>query len=309
MKFRPYQSLGRYGTQETEGITNGKCYIFPKLDGTNASTWLDNDPEKGLVLQAGSRRRLLNETSDGDNAGFCKYVHADENLFKLLMHHPDLRLYGEWLVPHSLKTYQNDAWKKFYVFDVVREDPHGNEDSHFTYLPYEEYKEILDQFNVNYIPPIAVIENATIENIYTSLEHNQFLIKDGEGNGEGVVIKNYDYINRFGRQIWAKLITNEFKEKRTRTMGVTEITNLPVEEKMVEDFLTEEMIRKEYSKILQTGEWTQKMIPRLLSTVFYCYVTEELWEALKKFKNPIVDFKRLNYFCNKKVKEVMTELF
>ena len=37
-----------------------------------------------------------------------------------------------------------------------------------------------------------------LENIEKCLEENKYLIKDGEGCGEGVVIKNYDFINKFG---------------------------------------------------------------------------------------------------------------
>ncbi|WP_294402419.1 hypothetical protein [uncultured Clostridium sp.] len=39
MNFERYMSLKRFGNIEVEGIENGKCYIFPKLDGTNASCW------------------------------------------------------------------------------------------------------------------------------------------------------------------------------------------------------------------------------------------------------------------------------
>ena len=53
MEFRRYQHVCRLGTQDTDGILNGKCYIFPKIDGTNSSVWLDDE---GNVC-AGSRNR------------------------------------------------------------------------------------------------------------------------------------------------------------------------------------------------------------------------------------------------------------
>ena len=55
--FVKYQHIERFGTQETEGIENGTCYVFPKIDGTNASLWQGTVPdmrevdEESLVLK------------------------------------------------------------------------------------------------------------------------------------------------------------------------------------------------------------------------------------------------------------------
>lgn len=35
--FIKYQHLERLGNQETNGILDGEVYVFPKIDGTNAS--------------------------------------------------------------------------------------------------------------------------------------------------------------------------------------------------------------------------------------------------------------------------------
>ena len=48
---------------ETDGIELGKVYVFPKIDGTNGSVWIDDG-----IIKAGSRNREL--TLDNDNAGF-----------------------------------------------------------------------------------------------------------------------------------------------------------------------------------------------------------------------------------------------
>ena len=306
MLFRRYMHLEKYGTQATEGIQLGTVYIMPKIDGTNASVWLDADQ-----VQAGSRSRTLDETSQGDNAGFCKYARLNANIESFLNDHQDLRLYGEWLVPHSLKTYREDAWKEFYVFDVVREQGIGVGENDFTYLHYDEYKLLLEEYGINYIPPIAILKNANDESIYRCLEKNGYLIKDGEGMGEGIVIKNYDFVNKFGRVVWAKIVTNEFKEKHHKAMGAPEVTvNKIVEDKIVEEFLTTALIEKEYAKIVnEVGEWSNKLIPRLLNTVFYSLVDEEMWNIVKTLRNPTIDFKRLQQLVFMKVKTTKSELF
>lgn len=112
MEFRKYQHIERFGTMEVENIELGMCYIFPKIDGTNSSVWLGDD---GLV-HAGSRKREL--SFENDNAGFMNAITQDHRIVRYLLKHPSHRLFGEWLVPHSLKTYRDDAWRKFYIFDV-----------------------------------------------------------------------------------------------------------------------------------------------------------------------------------------------
>ena len=304
MKFRKYQHLEKYRTQATDGITVGTAYIFPKIDGTNASTWLDD-----AQVQAGSRTRWL--AVSNDNAGFCKWAKENEKLLKFHTENPDLRLYGEWLVPHSLKTYREDAWRDFYVFDVIREQGDGTGDDDFTYLAYEDYKVLLEQYGINYIPPIAIIKNATDESIYRCLEKNGYLVKDGEGVGEGIVIKNYAFVNKYRRVNWAKVVTNEFKEKLHKEMGAPEVVaNKIVEDRIIDDFVTAALIEKEYAKIVNEMDgWSSKYIPRLLNMVYYSIVTEEMWNIVKTYKNPTINFKWLQQLIIAKIKTVKSDLF
>ena len=75
------------------------------------------------------------------------------------------------------------------------------------FLPYEEYVELLNKYSIECIHPLVIINNPSEEQlIHTMTELNTYLIKDGKGVGEGIVIKNYDYINRFGQVIWAKMV-------------------------------------------------------------------------------------------------------
>ena len=111
MEFRKYQHIERFGTTEVAGIELGPTFIFPKIDGTNGSVW-----QRDGVIQTGSRNRHL--SMDNDNAGFCLAMLNDHRIKQYLDKHPEHRLFGEWLVPHSLKTYRQDAWRKFYIFDV-----------------------------------------------------------------------------------------------------------------------------------------------------------------------------------------------
>ena len=295
--FRKYMHVERFGNDEVQGIELGGCHVFPKLDGTNASVWYEAGE-----LCAGSRRRELSE--EDDNAGFCKWVMGQESIRDFLTLHSWLRIYGEWLVPHSLKTYRDDAWRKFYVFDVW-------DDNEERYLSFDEYKIPLEGFGIDLIAPICVMNNATYDNLLVELENNKYLINDGDGCGEGIVIKNYDYQNRFGRTCWAKMITNRFKEKHVSEMGAT-VKNMKqmVEQEICDNYLSQHFIDKVYAKIVnENGGWSSKYIPRLLQTIFYDLVNEETWNIVKKMKNPTINFKTLYSLCIISIKKLRPELF
>jgi len=305
MEFKKYQHIERFGTIEVEGIEQGVCHVFPKIDGTNGSLWL-NDGR----IQCGSRKRLLD--FGDDNAGFHKENYDKQTFRNFFEAHPDLRLFGEWLVPHSLKTYREDAWRKFYVFNVTRdlpeELPSGEK---FEYLSYEEYQPLMEEYGIEYIPCIFKYTNGDYDNFLKCLDVNNFLIEDGKGFGEGIVIKNYAYKNKYGRTTWAKIVTNEFKEKHTRVNGPTERSaRIAVEDHIVEKFVTPSLIEKTFQKIVvESDGWSSKFIPRLLSTIYHDLIVEESWNIIKEYKNPMINFKRLQQLTMLKIKSVKSELF
>jgi hypothetical protein len=301
MSFIKYQHLERYGNTEVEGIEVGTCYVFPKLDGTNGSVWLDPSKPFGEKFCCGSRNREL--SLDNDNAGFMKAMFDDDAVVPYIYQNQSHVLYGEWLVPHTLKTYNDDAWRKFYVFDVFDRKKER-------LLSYDEYSEGLVAAGINVIAPIAIIKNGTETHFTECLSKAHYLVKDGEGSGEGVVIKNYDYQNKYGRQTWAKIVTNEFKAKHHITMGAPVVGCEIVEEKIAAKYVTQALVDKVEAKIVnEMGGWSSKYIPRLINTVWYDVVTEETWNFVKEFKNPKVDFKVLSHYVTAKIKELKKELF
>ena len=293
MEFRKYQHIERFGTPEVQGIEVGMCYIFPKLDGTNSQLWWD------MGLQAGSRNRHL--SLESDNAGFYAWALQQQNIITFLDFNRELKLFGEWLVPHTLKTYTKDAWRKFYVFDVL-------DLSDGTYLSYEKYKPMLQEWQIDYIPPICKVQNPTYEKLTSYLTTNTFLVEDGKGAGEGIVIKNYNYRNPFGRVVWAKIVANEFKATKQRGVTQEERQKRLTEEAIVEKYVTRTLVEKELAKIDING-WTGRDIPKLLNTVYYCLIKEESWNFVKELKNPTINYKTLFSLTVAKVKELIPDRF
>ncbi len=296
--FNRYQHIEKLNVDETEDITLGTCFLFPKLDGANASVWIEDG-----IIKAGSRRREL--TLDNDNQGFYNTIEEDERVINFFKEFPQYILYGEWMRPHSLKTYRADAWNRFWVFDIVEKD---NPD---TYIPYDDYKSMLDKYNLDYIPVQTIITNPSEDQLIYELQKNTFLIEDGKGVGEGLVIKNYLYRNKFGRQTWAKLVRSEFKEIHRREMGPNIIEGeKTIEIKIIEKYCTKALIDKVYAKIInEKDSWNSKLIPEFLNRVYYDLINEEVWHIIKEYKFPVIDFKLLNKYVNIKIKEFKNNLF
>jgi len=291
-EFSKYQHVVKLADTGVRGLFDGPVHVFPKLDGTNASVWLGDD---GYV-QCGSRKRHL--TQEDDNAGFCNWVSGQDNIAHLLTARPNLRLYGEWLVPHTLRTYEADAWKKFYVFDVMDGE---------RYMPYDEYFEILDHYDIDIIPLLAVVdwEHLSAEDRQLLLG-NDYLIQEGQGVGEGIVIKRYDFTNRFGEIKWGKIVNDVVSKAPARR----KFDGPAVERDIAEEFITQHLVDKVFAKIeLDSDGWTGQCIPRLLQTVYYDFINEELWTALKKYKNPTINFGKLMHSCYAQTKELRKDVF
>jgi hypothetical protein len=297
-EFTKYMHVERFGNTEVDGIEFGTTHIFPKLDGTNASVWF-NDDGPGAFLGCGSRNRRLSLAND--NAGFMNWAILQDNIKDYLYDNSNHILYGEWLVPHTLKTYREDCWRRFYVFDVWNGE---------RYLPYDMYKPQMEAFGIEYIPCTTIGNNISFDQLLTCAQKNTLYVQEGQGIGEGIVIKNYDYYNKLGNQVWAKIVTDDFKVQHYQAMGANEIGGKMLEEEIAEKFVTSHLVDKVVAKItLENDGWTSKYIPQLLGVVFYDLVKEDMWEIIKLHKNPKIDFKVLNRFVINKIKTLRLDLF
>jgi hypothetical protein len=331
MSFRRYDHVERIGHEKVEGITIGDVYVFPKLDGTNASVWFESEDGLAPTIECGSRSRTLD--AEADNAGFWQWAHepdTQERFYEIMSSGgASWTIYGEWLVPHTLKTYRQEAWRRFYVFDVY-------DNAKGCYLHYDKYEPTIRAAGLDVIEPLCIFTNPSDKQLQYEVEQNSYLILDGAGAGEGIVLKNYAWQSTSGNQPWAKIVRNEFKEENKRAFGTLEKGGeFQVEAAIAEEFVTQFLVEKVRSKIVcelteqdvregkeASGIWKDegrerrvqerhraKLIPRLLGTVFHDLVDEELWMVLKKYKFPTVDFKRLRQHSIQQTKKYAADLF
>ncbi len=159
---------------------------------------------------------------------------------------------------------------------------------------------------------MAQIDNPTFEQLTELVKRNHYLMIE-ENVGEGIVIKNYDYRNRFGEIVWAKLINDNFDNRSGSNKAKVSATNLNqnIEQEIAQRYCNEFLVNKEYSKIINDDPGVEKkiLIPRLIENVFHSLFEDDLYDACKYHKLPTINFSLLKKECVKTIREIMPNLF
>ena len=289
---RHYGKIHRLGKEETDGILNGFCSVQEKVDGANVSIWLNDKGE----LKMGSRTRILKD--DEEFNGFVPYVRAHEGIKKLLTNHPYLRLYGEWLVRHTI-AYKETAYKKFYLFDIFNDDPNGQ-----FFWSAEAVARTGVEYAIDTVPIHGEFENPTVEELQEYVGKSEF----GD-RGEGIVIKNYDFKNSFGDMVFAKIVTESFKEDSAIVFGGNnKHSDTYWEMWVVNKYMTLPRVQKIMQKLEPelNERFNMKHIPRIMHTCYHDMLTEEIWDIAKNAQT--INFKALERCAHKKAKQIFVDI-
>lgn len=306
--FHAYEKVERLEKEECDGILNGGCYIFEKIDGANAQIYLDTETRE---VAFASRNRVLgigdNLISGDSFRGFAAWV--KENRFKLQQFfdlHPDFILNGEWLIKHSIQ-YSPTAYNRFYVFDIYDYKAQR-------YIGIESHRSWQDLYsmNIDFVPFDTWVENPTMDNLRAHLESPS---RYGAPFREGIVIKNYDFCNKFGRQPYAKLLHEAFQEVKSKPKAPIspDAIELAIQvqyvsaarvEKICNKILDNESKKPELPpNILNRVRLEMKDIPQVINMVWYDIITEDMNDILKRLKDPTINFKLLKRLVFERAKE------
>ena len=287
MPFKSYDKIHRYGKEEVEGILEGECFIQEKIDGANTQIWMENGE-----LKMGSRNQ---EITEGFN-GFCDYVRNHQGIKDLLTKYPRATLYGEWLVRHTI-GYNELSYKQWYMFDV-----HYQESDQW--LCSDDVDLLAMKFGIKTPKLFMIATNPSLDMVQTFVGQSVLGQK-----GEGVVIKNLGFRNKFGECCYAKIVTEKFKEDNAVTFGGNNKHSESYWELyVVNKYMTLGRVEKIMHKIEPTIEGKLDMchIPRIIQTAYHDLITEEIWDIQAKV--PVLDFKTLSRLAQKKARQIYIEL-
>jgi len=301
-----YMHIERLDSEEVQGLLEmPEIFLEPKIDGANSSILIDNDG----ILRAAKRSQVL---GDGHEfRGLVAYMYANQDRFlRFFAKYPNTTIYGEWLVKHSVGWYRESAWNKFYAFDIL------DLNTGLFFRP-DRRVEMLKEFDIEQVVPLCKLEGplvseADLQTLRDMVQRNKFLIDDPDKIGEGIVIKAFNgdtpYRNQYGRITWAKIVTQEFKEKNAKEFGPVNLKFPQEFEKLfAETYITMGRIEKCKQKIMDakgTG-WQSSYIGPLLGMVYRDAFDEELWGFIKAEKVGHLDFKVLGTQCVLRAKRLL----
>ena len=282
--FKKYEKVLRFEKPECEGVLNGNVYLFEKIDGANVSIWKDIDT--GKLCAASHNHQIMNgedEIVDHFN-GFIDYIleiGMKQRFDEYFADFPFDILYGEWLIPHTVQ-YPQERYKQMYIFDV-----YNTRDNKFFH--YDVYSPFLLEKGFVHAPLLTKLYKPTIEDVMQYVGQTKL----GGTQGEGIVLKNYDFINKYGRNVYAKIVCEKFLE----TKSIPKTCNNEIEKSIADEYITQARVDKIIHKVkfdINHGENVQiEDIPKVLQLTYNDVITEDMWEIVKKKKNPIINFKTL----------------
>jgi hypothetical protein len=184
--------------------------------------------------------------------------------------------YGEWSNRHKIDYGEN--LKKFFMFDV--------------------YSNIIECYH-----DLLVIKGEAerlgltlapifYEGEYVSEEHIQSFagksMLSPDGVGEGVVVKNYSYTDRYGNQLFTKVVTKEFQEANGVSFKEMKAKTDPISQ-FINGTVTEARIEKMFYKLVDEGKLKEDfaiedmgIILKLLGSSVYDDVMKEEADSLAK---------------------------
>lgn len=296
-----YQHVERMGNENVEGILNGEILVQTKVDGANVTVCAPYDPARSFKdrIIIASRNQIIYKDGKILNnfEGAVDYIINNSNLLRVLQDYKYV-LRGEWLVKHSI-LYNQESYRKYYVFDV--------QDYDMNYIHPDDWQSILADYDVNYIKNIARLPNPSIDYLAELVKGPD---EYGASQKEGIVIKNYSFVNKFGRITWGKMISDDFKIKSKLAFGSTK--NDSPEIKFVGDYITHGFILKTIHKIEeQKGVATLPVqyMRAVLDMTWYDAFTEELWDFVKREHVKNFDFQAARKLCETKTREVALAYF
>ncbi len=291
-----YQHIERLGHDDVEGLLDGKVCIQPKIDGANMTVAFT--PNGKMVIATRNQAISIGGEPTTGFRGAVEHILAHQGIRRFLADNPDFILRGEWLVQHSV-TYRPINYKRLWVFDVQR-----REDG--SYLPFEAYEPLLKEHGIDYIPLLATLDSPSAETLVTLLNNTPDPF--GAKVLEGLVIKRYDFFNKWGRQQWGKLVNADFKEANKMAFGASKKDSAAL--RLAASTFIADLTIKTIHKIKdEKGEASVRNMSEVLGRVWYDVFQEHLWDFVQKERVGDFNFRDAHKLVENRTREVALAYF
>ena len=299
-EIKKYTDIIRYGKSSTKDVIKPGdiISITEKVDGANAS--FTRDEENVLGVSCYSRRLPL--SIENTLQGFYGWV--EDNIVPIKEHlHPNYRYIGEWTTPHKIK-YKEEYTRTFLLFSIWDENTEK-------YLSDEIVQSEADRLGLKTVEYFYYGEFISYEHM-TSFIGKSNITKE-PNTGEGIVVKNIDYTNEYGKQIFVKLVSEKFAEIQRQRLP----KNPNIYEKetaIIKTVLTKPRVDKLMHKLVDENELTReefvienmKKIIKLLGNRVYEDMIKEESEILGQIEENLLK-KQIGKILPLVIKEVLKD--
>lgn len=235
-----FTDVVRLGHKQTQDVLHVGDWITitEKIDCANASFSYDESVDTQVSCY--SRNKTLSDTQT--LSGFYFWVVKNISpIAKSLI--KNYRYYGEYTIPHKVK-YKQDVYNNFYLFAIYDEDKNEYVDD--SVVKYEASRLGLRTPEFFY------------EGEYISFEHlisfvGKSNITEIPNTGEGIVVKNHKYRDKYNRQMFVKLVSEGFAEIQKQKLP-KDPSKFDAIESLVRTVLTENRVEKILLKKVANGE-------------------------------------------------------
>lgn len=300
MPAKKYPKIFCLGHKENYGILMGNplLYITEKLDGSNMRFWLEDGK-----LNFGTRNVELGVLDKIPKS----HMHLDaakwlcSNLNKDNMRE-NYTYFGEMMMTkHTLKYSKAspvmgfDIWLHTTTFEDER--PIGR------FLTYDVAMKHFDKIGMPYIPPIYSGRDAwRPENLKALIGKSEF----ADRGMEGIVIKAYDKYNKHGRQLFAKIVSEEFSEENKAAFIEEKIPG--PEGKLIQRYCTKPRVKKIVDMLtVEFGYELDMTLMKYLPKAVFEDIIEEEWREIVYIREPI-DFKFMRKKIAKRCARLLNEI-
>ena len=192
-EIKKYTDIIRLGHRSTVGVLNEGDYITitEKLDGANASLKLNEENK----IDGFSRNGPVNESNT--LRGYYNWI--KDNIKPELLN-PKYRYFGEYLASHKIQ-YKPECYQKFYLFSIYDDDLQE-------YLSDDITESEAIRLGLNIVPILYKGQYISFEHLMSFVGKSDMAINFGEG----IVVKNVKYKDKYGHQCFVKLVHEEFVE-------------------------------------------------------------------------------------------------
>lgn len=281
MNHKKFMDIERIKEVNVGGFEKGDFVIIQeKIDGANAA--IRYDCESDCVV-AQSRKNIL---SIGNNLrGMYEWSQTiDKDKVREILG-DNLVLFGEWLVPHTVK-YPTEKYNQFYAYDIYDTETEK-------YLPQDVVEEKAKKLGLNFVPVFYKGEFQSWEHCLSFVGKTEMC---GE-MGEGIVVKNQSKLNDpNGRTpFYIKIVSEKFQETHEHHAKIVSPEQLKAQEEnkaLCESIVTEARVTKILHKLVDEGilpeNWGAKemsIVAKNLCSRIYEDCMKEEPETVAKIEN------------------------